>query len=439
MQKKLMFKVLMIGVLSILLLIPLGMIKEQIAARSVRQAAVIRDIAESAAGAQTIVGPIIAVHYRERVERRVMEPGTGRETVTQDIVERTALFPAQRLEIAGDLRVDTLKRGLYRARVYHLAAQVSGNAAIPPNLGLGTANVIEARANLVLGIADPRGFEDDPEVQVNGTAHRLGPGTDGSLKGPGAHVPLGDFDPATGISYEFALPLNVMGIEQLAIAPTADTTHVQLKSSWPHPSFQGRFLPQTRTVSEDGFEATWQVSHLARDFERTIEAADKSGNRETLGISLIDPVNVYLKAERGVKYGVLFIALTFAAFFLTEVLRQLPIHPMQYLLVGLALAIFFLLLIALSEHFDFLVAYLVSSIACVALIGTYLAGVLRNGWRGLVFGSGIAALYGVLYGVLLSEDNALLMGAVLLFLALTATMLTTRGLDWNRVATFAAE
>lgn len=439
MQKKLLHKLLAIGILSILLLIPLSMIESQIAARSARQADVTKNIAESAAGAQTIVGPVISVRYRERIERRIKEEGSGRESISHDVVERTRVFPLQRLDIGGDLRVDSLNRGLYRARLYHLTAQISGNGVIPPKLGLDKANLVDARATLVLGISDPRGVEDDPEVRVNGTVHRLVTGTAGGLGGQGAHVPLGEFDPIAGTSYEFAMPLNLTGLEQLSIAPTANATRVKLKSHWPHPSFQGRFLPQTRTVTKEGFEATWQVSHLARNFDRAIKAGEGAGTGETLGVSLIEPVNVYLKSERAVKYGILFVALTFAAFFLTEILRQLPIHPMQYLLVGLALAIFFLLLVALSEHLDFMVAYAISSIACVALIGTYLAGALGSRLRGVAFGAGIAALYGVLYGVLASEDNALLMGTLLLFLALGTTMLTTRKLDWYRVTSLAAD
>ena len=439
MQKKLLHKLLAIGILSLLLLIPLSMIESQIAARSARQAGVTKNIAESAAGAQIIVGPVISVRYRERIERRTREEGSGRETTSHEVVERTRVFPLQRLDIGGDLRVDSLSRGLYRARLYHLAAQVSGNGSVPPRLGLDKANLVDARATLVLGISDPRGVEDDPEVRVNGVAHRLVTGTAGGLGGQGAHVPLGEFDPLAGATYEFAMPLNLTGLEQLAIAPTANATRVTLKSPWPHPSFQGRFLPQTRSVTKEGFEATWQVSHLARNFDRAIKAGEGSGTGETLGVGLIDPVNVYLKSERAVKYGILFVVLTFAAFFLTEILRQLPIHPMQYLLVGLALAIFFLLLVALSEHLDFMAAYAISSTACVALIGTYLAGALGSRLRGAAFGAGIAALYGVLYGVLASEDNALLMGTLLLFLALGTTMLTTRKLDWYRVAPLAAD
>lgn len=440
MQKKLLMKLLAIAGLSILLLIPLSMIESQIGARSARQNEVTRNIAESSAGQQTLVGPVLLVRYRERIERRSKDEGTGRETVRQEIVDRSQTFPPQNLDIGGEVRVESLKRGLYRARLYHLAAQVAGTVVIPPKLGLeGATDLVDAQADLVMGVTDPRGVETDPEVRVNGKSLRFATGTAGAVAGQGVHVVLGEFDPARGATYDFSLPLNLTGLERLAIAPAGNSTRVSLKSDWPHPSFQGRFLPQQRTVSKDGFEAQWQVSHLARNFDRILKGAEGQGGAETLGISLIDPVNVYLKSERAVKYGILFVSLTFAAFFLTEILRRLAIHPMQYLLVGLALAMFFLLLIALSEHVDFVLAYGVSSAACVALIAAYLSGALGSRLRGVAFGAGIAALYGVLYGVLLSEDNALLMGTLLLFLALGATMLSTRRLNWYRVGGLAGE
>jgi inner membrane protein len=440
MQKMLFVKLAAVAVLSLLLLVPLFMIEAQIAGRSVRQAEVVRNIAESAAGPQTLIGPVLAVRYRERIERRGTDESGDGETVRHEIVERTEMLPPRRLDIGGEARVETRSRGLYRARLYHLALQVSGDVVVPPHLGLAAGrNIVDAQAFLVLGVADPRGVDNDPDLRINGGSYRFATGTGGFVAGQGVHVPLGSIDPAKGGSFAFALPLNLTGSERLAIAPAGDATSVTLKSDWPHPSFQGRFLPTTRSVSGAGFEANWQVSHLARSFERILAppAAGESG--ETLDVSFMDPVNVYLQSERAVKYGILFVVLTFAAFFLTEILRRLSIHPLQYLLVGLALAIFFLLLIALSEHFSFAIAYAVSAAACVSLIGAYLAGALGSVRRGAAFGAGIAALYGVLYGVLLSEDNALLMGSLVLFAALGATMLATRKIDWYRIGAAAGD
>lgn len=440
MQKKLFLKLAAIAFLSALLLIPLTMIEAQIAGRSARQAEVTRNIAESAAGAQTLIGPVLAVRYRERVERRDKGEAGGHDVIRYEFVEHTQVLPPERLDIGGEARVETRSRGLYHARLYHLALQIAGKAVVPPRLGLEPGrNIVDAQAFLVLGIADPRGVDNDPEVRVNGRVLRFVTGTAGFIAGQGVHVPLGPIDLATGANLEFSLPLSLTGSERLAIAPAGKTTTVALKSDWPHPSFQGRFLPTTRTVGAAGFDARWQVSYLARSFDRVLKGAEANAAPETLDISFMEPVNVYLKSERAVKYGSLFVVLTFAAFFLTEVLRRLSIHPLQYLLVGLALAIFFLLLIALSEHLSFALAYGIAATACVGLIGSYLSGALGSRLRGAAFGAGIAALYGVLYGVLLSEDNALLMGALLLFAALGTTMLASRRIDWYRIGGVAAD
>lgn len=439
MQRKLFAKLGIIVLLSIILLIPLAMIEAQIAARSERQDEVVEDIAASAAGAQTLVGPVLSVRYRERVTLRQRD-AAGKETVQREIVERVLVLPPAVLGIDGDASVETRQRGLYRANLFHLAAHLQGHFEVPPRLGLDEGReLVDARAALVLGLGDSRGVGNDPEVKVNGRAHRFTPGGGGALDGAALQVDLGALA-LDGQRLEFAFPLALTGSSRLAIAPAGDATTVTLRSPWPHPSFQGRFLPLSRSVSARGFEAQWQVSHLARSFDRVLATAagEDRGRPEALVVGFIEPVNVYLKAERAVKYGVLFVVLTFAAFFLTEVLRRLPIHPLQYLLVGLALAVFFLLLVALSEHLAFGLAYALSAAACVALIGSYLAGALGSARRGAAYGGGIAALYGVLYGVLLSEDNALLMGALLLFAALAASMLATRRIDWYRLGATAA-
>lgn len=432
MKDKLYVKLGIIALLSVMLLLPLSMIESQITARSARQSQVIQNIAGSAAGAQTLVGPVLGIHYRERVARKRSEK-QGEEF---EWVERSLVFPAQTLAIDGGITTEIRSRGLYQARLFHLDAKLTGGIDVPAQLGLnGDHHLSDVRAYLVLGVADARGIGNDPEVVINGRKHHFVPGTNQIIPGNGVQIALGTLDTSREHHFDFSLPLTLTGSERLAIAPTGNNTTVALNSNWPHPSFQGRFLPGTRKVSADGFEAQWQVSHLARNLDQALAAGVNPGNGETLDISFVTPVNVYLKAERAVKYGVLFVVLTFAAFFLTEILRRLPIHPMQYLLVGLALAIFFLLLIALSEHIAFLAAYGVSAAACVLLIGGYLSGALGSHWRGTLFGAGIATLYGVLYGVLVSEDNALLMGALILFVALGAVMMSTRRFDWYRLGT----
>lgn len=436
MDKKLLFKIAAICFMSLLLLVPLGLIEGQIRDRSQRQNEVQASIANSAAGEQTLVGPVIELRYREQVEVPIPEGETGQAGKTRlQVVERTLMLPPEKLVMAGETVVETRNRGIYQARLFRLGLATSGHFVIKPlSEAASGGRILEASARLVLGIADPRGVNNDPEVVINGKAHRFAsPGSKGKGDQESAirrlSIDLGRLDIQRESRFDFSFPLQLTGTARLAIAPTGESNEIELKSAWPHPNFGGRFLPNSRAVSKDGFGARWEISHLARNFEATLNPA----RGEVLSIDFVDPVNVYLQSERAVKYGVLFIVLTFAGFFLTEILRRSPIHPMQYLLVGLALAIFFLLLIAFSEHLPFYAAYGLSAVACIGLIATYLAGALGGMRQGLAFGAGLTGLYGVLYGVLLSEDNALLMGSVLLFLALGTTMLATRRLDWYRL------
>ena len=229
-------------------------------------------------------------------------------------------------------------------------------------------------------------------------------------------------------------------------SPIARDNRFSLQSSWPDPIFGGDFLPRTRTVDAKGFRARWEVSSLATSAQSDYLASPDASKLlqlgatrgadqmtdaiDAVGVTLFDAVDAYTLADRATKYGILFVLLTFVGFFMFELIKQLPIHPIQYGLVGLALAIFFLLLVSLSEHIRFGIAYLVSAAACIGLLGFYLSAVLRSTTRGLGFAAMLATLYAALYGVLISEDNALVLGAGLLFLVLATIMVVTRKVDW---------
>jgi inner membrane protein len=268
------------------------------------------------------------------------------------------------------------------------------------------------------------------------------PGAGDAAVSAGMHAPLPTLraGPAQALAFEFTMEL--AGSEALAIAPLAHDTTVALRADWPHPSFHGVFLPARHELGPGGFSAQWQISrHAAQGAERLAAcgaAPCVQLGAQALEVSFIEPAGLYQRLERASKYGFLFIGLTFAAFFLLELLRRLPIHPLQYALVGLALAMFFLLLTALSEHLAFALAYLAATLACAGLVAVYAAHLLRSARAGLAFGGALGALYGVLYVLLSAEDYALLGGAMLLFALLAAAMIGTRRVDWyqlTRVAT----
>ncbi|MDR1888123.1 MAG: cell envelope integrity protein CreD [Zoogloeaceae bacterium] len=445
MNKPLLYKLLGIAFLSMLLMIPLIMVEEQIMTRSSYQEQVKGEISQSAAGEQTLVGPVLAIRYRIKIPPvRVRDEKTGKLLTTHPAKQQTHILkrPADQLNITGKASVERRYRGIYQARLYHMDMKLDGSFTVPADLGLppqSEGELIDAHAVLLLGITDLRGMNNDPEVQINAQAMHFQTPKDETfnsiLAGNRLEMDLGPVSPGQARTFNFAFPMNLTGTERFSITPTASSNNIKLTSNWPDPSFQGRFLPQERNIDAQGFEANWAVSGLARNFERALQANGGVGfNPEALSINFLDTVNIYLHSERAVKYGSLFIVLTFAAFFLVEILRRQPIHVMQYLLVGLALTIFFLLLIALSEHLAFLYAYLIASFACIGLIIFYLSGALGGIRPAMAFGAGFVGLYGVLYGILQSEDNALLMGSLLLFVVLAAIMAGTRHLDWYHLS-----
>lgn len=226
-------------------------------------------------------------------------------------------------------------------------------------------------------------------------------------------------------------------MERLRFLPAALETVVGLRSSWPHPVFDGAFLPQSREVNRQGFRASWRVNQFSSDISSRMEecAAGDCGalGQIAFGVTLIDPVDIYVQADRATKYAMLFVGLSFIAFFVFEVLRELRIHPIQYTLVGLALSVFYLLLISLSEHMQFGAAYAIAALSCIGLLAYYVQRVLQ-GWRGAgLFAAMIATLYLVLYVIIQAEDFALLGGAVLVFTVLGIVMVVTRDIDWYRL------
>jgi inner membrane protein len=256
--------------------------------------------------------------------------------------------------------------------------------------------------------------------------------------GNGVHARLLDWNAEAAGRLDFDFTLALQGTGRLDFTPIGRESQVGIEADWPHPSFVGNYLPVDRDVSSSGFSARWQTSFFSTNMQEAVldclvRSACDAFSRRQFGVNLIDPVDHYLQSERTIKYALLFIVLTFAAFFLFGVLRQLEVHPMQYGLIGLALALFYLLLLSLSEHIGFGPAYSVAATACLTLIGFYLCHVLQGMRRGLGFTLALAALYGVLFVIVSAEDYALLMGSILLFGLLATVMVLTRKLDWHSV------
>ncbi len=412
--------------LTLLLLVPMVHIRELIGERQALRDSVLQEVARSDAYAQQVVGPLLVVPYVRTI--------AGNREVSGEL----RLLP-ERLDMDGSLATQERKRGIYRARVYRADTRLAGHFDVPA--GYGVAEGLESyrfgEPRLVLGISDIRGIGNALTLRTGAGEIPFRPGVGTSLLASGVHAVLPGIDATAPQRLEYDIGLVLTGTREFSVAPVGRETNVRLASNWPHPSFTGEYLPRDRDISAAGFSAQWQTSFFSTSMEEALarcslpdEACAAFTGRQ-FGVGFIDPVDHYLKSERAAKYAFLFIGLTFAGFFLTEVLRRVSVHPVQYGLVGLALAMFFLLLVAFSEHIGFAAAYAVSATACVGLVTFYITHVLASRGQGLGFGVALAGLYGLLYGILSSEDYALLMGALLVFSLLAAVMVLTRRVSWS--------
>lgn len=450
MQKTLLYKILVIAILMLLIGIPLMMIQSTIRERMAFRQQAVDSIAADSVGPQTLVGPVLVIPYTDDYEEQVAipnDPQKRTEAVKHQVTRRHLVFPNE-LQIAGSIDTDSRYRGIHKVLVFSGLHSFSGNIDLPTKTELARANagsrLTVGRPFVALSIDDVRGIRNTPKLNWGGQLAEFRQGSGLLSMKSGLHATLAPLTLEEPTRIKFAFELGLDGIESQQFAPVAKDTKVTLKSNWPHPQFGGHFLPspKNRVVNAQGFNAAWSISSLASDTEQQLtraELAPRADGRTSVGsidkfsVGFIEPVNVYSLADRATKYGLLFVALTFAAFFVFEILKRLPIHPIQYLLVGLALALFFLLLVSLSEHIAFLLAYLAASVACTGLIGFYLAFVLHDWRRGLGFGGALGLLYCALYGLLISENNALVLGSILLFAVLAAMMVATRKVDWYQV------
>ncbi len=436
MKRSFLLKTLLVAALATILMLPVAMIRDLVAERQARRNEAVSGIAEGWGKRQTVAGPYLAIPYERHwtVVKRETVDGKLREIRTERSESQVVRLPAASVEWTVDAEISEKARGIYKARLYGAKLQAQGAFSLPARAGLedGASRYKWDAPRLVLGISDPLGIRAAPAVSVNGRNYDFAPGPGDSALAGGLHAPLAGLQTGREQKIEFSLSLALGGSEAFAIVPLGADTVVAMRADWPHPSFQGRFLPAKHDIGPKGFTASWKISRFAAQGAGQAASCAFPCNRmgEQISVSLIEPVGLYQQLERASKYGFLFIGLTFAAFLLFELLRRLAIHPAQYGLVGLALAMFFLLLTALSEHIDFAAAYAIASFACVGLVTGYLVRVLRSAGIGLAFGGALAALYAMLYALLKAEDYSLLGGSLLLFGLLAALMIATRRVDW---------
>ncbi|MFV0679514.1 cell envelope integrity protein CreD [Ottowia sp.] len=445
-------KGLLLLLLLLLLCVPLDMVESLIRDRGRSATQATAELAQTHVGPQVVMGPVLQIPYVERWQTRESSGVKGQpDKLVEHSVARVALrFPDQ-WTLTGEMTPEERYRGLFTVLFYRLTGQAQGHFAAFDGSAL-ERQVKDSRIEigtpvLTLNVSDLRGLQGVPKLTVEDQhldfdrqAHLP---DSGSLTA-GVHAPLtGAALQAfkTGQALPFTLELALLGQQSLGVVPLGGDNDVQLRSSWAHPSFGGQFLATKRTVSDTGFQARWRVAALTSQAREQLRAivADPEQRRnpahqfeqiEHFNVSFVQPVNVYSMADRAVRYGFLFVALTLLAVFMVELFARLRLHPVQYTLVGLSIAVFFLLLIALSEKLGFAVAYAGAAGASVALLLMYFSAVLRSAKRGALLGGFVAVLYGALYGLLASESHALMLGSLLVFGMLATLMLATRHVNW---------
>lgn len=420
-------RVLLIGFLVLLLQIPTAMVQGLVSDRQTVRQEAIAGIVQTVGASQSILGPRLAIPYARRVK-----VGNAEQTRAQ-----TAVFLPDKLKITGDLKTDTKYRGIFKVPVYTANLQLEGSFDRPDfsQWNVRPEDIQWNGAELSLQISDAKAIQS-AKLNWNQATLDFAPGA-GKLTSnrSGIHTVLRDqMQPQT---FLFKIPLTLRGSEKFSVAPFGNETEVQLTSDWKDPSFQGSWSPESE-VNQEGFTATWKLTSLGRNYADrwTSETAvdENSINQSLFGVELISPVDNYRMADRSVKYNALFILLTFVTFWLFELTTRLRVHPLQYLLVGGAMSLFYLLQLALSEHMGFHLAYAIASGAVVLLITAYSFGILGAKRRGGVIGVVETALYSYLYVVLANQDYSLLIGSLGLFVFLAIAMFFTRRLNANSSA-----
>lgn len=433
-------KIICICLLIPLLFIPLEMTHGVLRERQGYQAQAAVEIAGIWGKAQQVTGPVLAVPYTYRTTAVRAKVVNGKKEDVEESVTMyaTAYFLPELLKVGGTVEPEVRRRGIYDTIVYSSKLTLEGN--FQPDFaaaGIGADRILWESAQVLFGVADLRGIRMVAPVTINGGGKAFPFETAQGIGGEGLPLAAKIEGVGAGVKLDFTFAVGLQGSERLDFVPAGKVTQVTLNSPWADPSFGGAYLPLKRSVASGGFTAEWETSHFSRGFGQswisravTLDEVMKKFSAASFGVRFDQPVDGYAMAERAQKYGVLFFVLIFAVFFLFEVTSALRIHPLQYALVGAALALFFLAFLALTEFWSTAAAYATAAAACTALVAGYSWTFLKAGWRALVIGGGLGATYGYLYFVLQSQDYALVAGTVALFAGLALVMFCTRRINW---------
>ncbi|OFY66126.1 MAG: hypothetical protein A3H98_12035 [Bacteroidetes bacterium RIFCSPLOWO2_02_FULL_36_8] len=422
------FKISMIIVIALLLLIPATMIRSLVRERENTQEDAIKEVSSKWSEEQTLSGPFLSVPFYRYVKEFSKTDSTEKIVRMKEYIH----FLPTNLNMTGKIFPEKRTRGIYEIVVYNSTFTISGifQKVKFTDLEIPLKDILFDKAFVSLGINDLRGIEKQIVLSWNNDSCLFNSGTvsyDVVESGINAPVTISSGDSS---SYKFSFNMTLKGSQKLFFTPVGEITDISTSSTWNNPSFNGAFLPDTRTVNDSGFSANWNILHLNRNFPQRWVGNKFETSSSSFGIDLLLPVDSYQKTTRSVKYALLFICFTFIVFFFVEVLNKIFIHPVQYILVGIALVIFFTLLLSISEHVTFNMAYIISGVSTLLLIAGYIKAILKSTLLTSLISGILFFLYSFIFVIIQLQDYALLIGSIGLFIILCLAMYFSRKIDW---------
>ncbi|WP_033959031.1 cell envelope integrity protein CreD [Psychroserpens jangbogonensis] len=433
-------RMLIVGFLVVVLLIPLSYINTLISERSFRQADVVTEINDKWGNNVLVYGPILKLPYKTYSETKTYNEKTKtylKETKTH--MNFAYIFP-ERLNTDVNVDSKTLKRGNFESAVFTTNMDFSGHF-IPINLndkGIKSEDIVWDKASVLIQTTNLKGIKSEMVLKLNSDSYNFQTNFN-TDENENSYLDTleSNFIKSEGLSDSendnFSISISFNGTRQIDLIPIGKTTTMSMTSNWADPSFVGNYLPndETKEITKEGFKADWKVLHINRAFSQ--QHLNKVPNLKAFafGTKFMVMVDEYQKSERSAKYGFLVIGLTFLIFFLIQTMSKIDIHPFQYLMIGIALTMFYTLLVSISEHSDFLKAYLVAGVSVIALITLYSKSILKNLKFPMFICLSLTALYTFIYVIIQLENYALLVGSIGLFMILAIVMFVSRKIDWN--------
>lgn len=443
-------KFIITGIITVLLMIPALLVWGLVEERADRAETVANSIANGWGGQQVINGPYLVVPYKITVEQ-VERVNNVNRTIEREVVRHAIMSPDE-VSTISNIEVEERKKSIYSVPLYHMKSNIKGNFEA---LDLSRITEIDGKPDLqntymVMGISDTAGFRSQVSAKIgNASATLFKPGLK-AINSPrathvnqnyrvksinvtnnsgGIHLPIKFLDAKNGFKFEMEMAIN--GSRLLSVIPNGKNTDLSIKSNWPHPGFKGRFLPETRTISEEGFSANWTIPNLARGID-SVTMSSALPLPANIQVNFVEPLKFYQVVSRTLKYAIAFFSLVFLAVFILELMGKKALHWIQYILVGLAMVIFYIMLLALAEHVGFNLAYLISALATTALIAWYVGDSLGQKNGAVIMAVILGVMYTIVFLVLKEQEYALLAGSIIAFLAIATTMYATRRVDWSK-------